>query len=79
MFYTYILQSKKDKSFYIGTTSDLKQRLNDHNQHHSKYSSTKAPFDVVWYGGFGTKKLAIRFEKYLKSSSGYAFRNKHLI
>jgi putative endonuclease len=78
MHYTYILQSKKDKSYYIGFTSDLRKRFKQHNQHSSKYTSTKAPFKLVWYASFATKEKVMNFEKYLKSSSGFAFRNKRL-
>lgn len=79
MFYCYVLQSEKDESFYIGSTANLKQRLVEHNNHSARYSSTKAPFHIVWYGAFRTKQLAMDFEKYLKSSSGFAFRNKRLV
>lgn len=79
MYYVYILKSQKDGTFYIGMTKDLKLRFTEHNQHCSDYSSSKAPFDLEWYSAFKTKKLALDFEKYLKSSSGFAFRNKHLI
>ncbi|MDP3875171.1 MAG: GIY-YIG nuclease family protein [bacterium] len=79
MFYTYIIQSLKDKSFYIGSTSDLKKRLNQHNNGQANYSSTKIPFRVAWYGAFIEKLKAQEFEKYLKSSSGFAFRNKRLL
>jgi len=79
MYYVYILKSKKDSTHYIGMTEDLVQRFKEHNQHCSDYSSSKAPFDLVWYSAFKTKQLALDFEKYLKSSSGFAFRNKHLI
>ena len=79
MFYTYILKSQKAQSFYIGFTENLKQRLTQHNQHVARYSSSKALFTLVWYCAFITKKSALDFERYLKSSSGSAFRNKHLI
>jgi len=79
MFYTYIIQSLKDGSFYIGSTSDLKRRIAQHNQGRAKYSSTKMPFKLVWYSAFKEKEKSQNFEKYLKSSSGFAFRNKHLI
>ena len=79
MYYVYILQSQKDKSFYTGFTRDLKQRVKDHNNHSSKYSSTKAPFVLIWYCAFLDKTKAMAFETYLKSSSGFAFRNKRLI
>ncbi len=79
MYYAYILKSQKDKSFYIGSTENLRKRLEKHNHKEVPYSSTKAPFEIVWYGAFKNKKLAINFEMYLKSSSGFAFRNKRLI
>jgi len=79
MYYCYILKSLKDGSYYIGSTENLKNRLLKHNRKEVPYSSTKAPFEPVWYGAFKTKKLAIDFERYLKSSSGFAFRNKRLI
>jgi predicted GIY-YIG superfamily endonuclease len=79
MYYCYILKSLKDGSFYIGSTKDLKERLAKHNKKAVTYSSTKAPFKLVWYSAFLTKEKAIAFEIYLKSSSGFAFRNKRLI
>jgi predicted GIY-YIG superfamily endonuclease len=79
MFYTYIIQSQKDKTFYIGSTSDLKRRIDEHNKGKATYSSIKAPFKLIWYGAFENKTKSQEFEKYLKSSSGFAFRNKRLI
>jgi len=79
MFYVYILKSQRDRSKYIGTTSDLKRRFRDHNSNQSSYSSSKSPFDLIWYCAFSDKLKAYGFEKYLKSSSGYAFTNKRLM
>ncbi len=79
MYFVYILQSEKDRNFYIGLTSNLKKRFIEHNNGRSKYSATKRPFKIAWYGCFRSKEKALSFEKYLKSSSGFAFRNKHLI
>lgn len=79
MFYVYIIQSRRDRSFYKGFTSDLKKQLVKHNQRGQKYTSTKAPFSLVWYCGFRDKKDALRFEKYLKSGSGFVFAKKRLI
>lgn len=79
MFYVYILTSKQDGSRYIGFTADLKHRLQEHNKGYSKYTDAKRPYYITWYSAFTDKKIALKFEKYLKSSSGYAFTNKHLI
>ena len=79
MYYTYILKSKKDGTNYVGYTGDLKKRLKDHNECRSKYTSTKAPYVLIWYGAFISKEKAMAFEKYLKSSSGFAFSRKRFI
>ncbi|MCX6724059.1 MAG: GIY-YIG nuclease family protein [Candidatus Staskawiczbacteria bacterium] len=79
MFYVYILQSEKDKSRYIGVTSDLKRRISEHNSGNAKYSSSKRPYRLIWYCAFLDKIKAYDFEKYLKSSSGYAFTNKRFL
>jgi predicted GIY-YIG superfamily endonuclease len=79
MYKVYILESLKDHSKYIGVTQDLINRLREHNSGETKTTKVKAPYKLVWYGGFLNKYKAYAFEKYLKSSSGFAFRNKRLI
>ncbi|MBI2007358.1 MAG: GIY-YIG nuclease family protein [Candidatus Blackburnbacteria bacterium] len=78
MHYVYILQLK-DKSYYHGSAADLKNRIKDHQG--SNVSSTKnlRPFKLVFYAAFDSKIKALQFEKYLKTTSGWAFRNKRLI
>ena len=79
MFYVYIIKSLKDKSFYVGVSSNLKARFKEHQDGRVDYTSNHRPFEIVWYCSFRSKIKAYNFEKYLKSSSGFAFRNKHLI
>lgn len=79
MHYVYILQSKSDKSHYVGTTKDLRQRLREHNRGDVRFTSSKRPHSVVWYCAFSSKKKALAFEKYLKSGSGIAFAQKRLL
>jgi putative endonuclease len=43
MFYTHILQSEIDNSYYIGHSSDINKRLEYHNQGLFKYTSKKIP------------------------------------
>ena len=79
MYYIYIIQSLKDESFYIGSTEDLKRRLQEHNRGEVRYTSSKIPYRLVWYCAFRDKKKALVFEKYLKQGSGFAFTKKHLV
>jgi predicted GIY-YIG superfamily endonuclease len=79
MYFVYILRSKKDGSYYAGVTENLKIRLQEHNRGGAVYSSTKAPFVFAWFCAFPSKQQAYDFERYLKSHSGIAFRNKHLL
>ena len=79
MYYVYILKSNFDDSKYIGATKDLKRRLNEHNSGGVRYTRSKRSYQIIWYSCFENKEKAYSFEKYLKSSSGMAFRNKRLI
>ena len=79
MYIVYILKSLKTKKYYTGVTDDLKRRLQEHNSGNSDYTSWSGPYQLIWYGVFREKKKAYNFETYLKSSSGFAFRNKHLV
>jgi putative endonuclease len=79
MNYVYILESESDRSKYTGVTQDLQRRLAQHNNGGAKYSKSKMPYRLIWYAAFVSKEKAYDFEKYLKSSSGHAFRNKRLI
>lgn len=78
MFYVYILQLNNN-GFYIGSTSDLKRRIKEHNSGKSPYTSKFRPVKLIQYSSFLTENKAIKFEKYLKSGSGVAFRKKHLV
>ncbi|MBI4022024.1 MAG: GIY-YIG nuclease family protein [Candidatus Andersenbacteria bacterium] len=78
MYYVYILELV-DGKHYIGFAADLKKRLLQH-KHNTVFTTKNQKADkLVFYAAFATKKLALDFEKYLKSSSGFAFRNKHLV
>ncbi|MCL2331735.1 MAG: GIY-YIG nuclease family protein [Proteobacteria bacterium] len=77
MFYVYILKSIEfPEQKYTGFSSDLKQRLKDHNNGKSKHTSKYAPWELVCYFGFVKEQTAKDFELYLKSGSGQAFVNK---
>ena len=39
MYYTYVLQSEKDGSYYIGYTRQLQKRIRQHNAGKSTYTA----------------------------------------
>ncbi|MFA5187848.1 MAG: GIY-YIG nuclease family protein [Patescibacteria group bacterium] len=80
MFFVYILQSIKfPKKLYTGFSENIDNRLIDHNKGNSEYTDTFKPWKIIFYCAFENKEKALNFERYLKTSSGIAFRNKRLI
>ena len=73
MFYTYILQSEIDNSYYIGHSSDIMKRLEYHNQGISKFTSKKIPWKLVYIEVFQTKKEANQREIFLKRQRNHSF------
>jgi putative endonuclease len=78
MWFVYILQCS-DGSPYIGCTIDISRRIMEHNSHKVHYTKDKTPVNLISYLAFKDKYRAFEFEKYLKTRSGIAFRNRHLI
>jgi predicted GIY-YIG superfamily endonuclease len=80
MWYAYILQSvEHPDQQYTGATSDLRQRLADHNAGKSPHTAKYRPWVVAFYAAFPEKQKALAFETYLKSHSGRAFAKKRLL
>jgi putative endonuclease len=48
MWHVYILQSKKDQGYYVGCTSRLETRLEEHNKGQNKSTRNRAPFMLVY-------------------------------
>jgi putative endonuclease len=69
----------ENDQYYIGFTHDLKTRVKRHSQSSTTTTKRINPVELEFYAAFKTKEKALEFEKYLKSSSGFAFRNKRLI
>ena len=66
-YYVYILHSEKLNKYYIGSTSDLHDRLKKHNHIHKGYTSAGQPWILVYYEVFKNKSEALLREKQLKS------------
>lgn len=78
MFYTYILQSFKNKSLYIGYTTDLKKRFKEHNDGKSLSTKPSKPYKLIFYEAFANRKDAKAREEYLKSGWGFKTIRKML-
>ncbi len=74
----YILEDQIDKTWYIGFTHDLKQRLKDHKSGHSPYTSKKKDLKLIYAEMYLSKADALGREKFLKSGSGHRFIKKQL-
>ena len=80
MFYVYIIQSiPYPKQLYTGFSENIDHRLEEHNNGKSFHTNKFKPWKILYYCAFDDKKKALNFEKYLKTASGIAFRNKRLI
>lgn len=79
MFYTYILKSEKDCTYYYGHTTNLKSRLKAHNSGKSKYTKSKRPWSIHYYEIFDSKSEAYRRELFFKSIDGYNWLKSNAI
>ena len=68
MNYVYVLQSLKDKKFYVGRTENIKLRLEQHNKGLVNSTRMRMPLKLIYYEVCLSKYDAIKREKYLKTA-----------
>ncbi len=69
MYYVYILQCS-DRSYYIGSTSDVERRLAEHEAGiYGGYTSTRLPVKLLWTAEFPTEHDAFLIERQIKGWS----------
>ena len=78
MYYTYIIQSAKNKRFYTGYTKDLRKRFKEHNENASKYTKTRGPYKLICYEACLNEQDAKARELYLKSGKGKRYLKSRL-
>lgn len=76
--YVYILKSSQNGNWYTGCTSDLLQRVNQHNDGKSRYTKTRGPYELIYYEASLNKEDAFARERYLKSGMGKRYINNRL-
>ena len=72
MYYVYVLQSKKNKSLYVGYTKDLETRFAEHNKGLCVSTKNRKPFHLCAYEAYSSEIDARTREKRLKQfKNGY--------
>ncbi len=68
MFFVYIFYSRQSDSFYIGQTTDLSRRINEHNQHIFLKAETRKASDWKLFHKIecASRTQAILIERHIK-------------
>jgi len=69
-YYVYVLISLKDRKFYVGLTTDLRQRIGRHKYGEVKSTKSRRPLELIHYEYFVNKADAEAREVFLKSGFG---------
>jgi putative endonuclease len=69
MYYVYIIKSQQKNYKYIGYTSDLINRVKEHNFGKTKSIKHLTPFELIYYEAYTDKTLARKREIQLKNKS----------
>ena len=77
-FYVYVLESLKDGKRYIGYTSDLRRRIEEHQKGKSYSTRPRLPMKLIYFEACTNKEDAERREGYLKATGGRRFLVKRL-
>ena len=77
-YYTYILKSEKDLKYYVGYTSNLKLRFEQHTKGLVESTKNRRPLKLIYYEACLSREDAQRREKYLKTYYGRMFIKKRL-
>ena len=67
MYFTYILKSIKNNSYYVGYTGNLNERLRIHNSRQDFATKAYVPWQLFYSEEFSNEADAINRERQLKS------------
>ena len=72
-YFVYILESEIDGRLYKGQTSNIYNRIKEHNSGKTKSTKGYIPWKLVYFETFETRDEAVYREKYFKTGSGREF------
>jgi putative endonuclease len=79
MYYVYLLESKEKRNWYIGYSSDLRKRIQNHmSDNGGQTTSRQNDWELIYYESYLDQKDALGREKFLKSGSGRKYLKKQL-
>jgi putative endonuclease len=78
MKYSYVLLSDRDGEFYIGSTGDLRERLQQHHRGQVRSTAYRRPLRLIYYEGCLCADDARRRERYLKTGRGGRYLKQRL-
>jgi len=73
MYYTYVLWSAVLRKRYIGSTSDLAHRLEQHNAGLGTFTKRGIPWLLIYSEQYPTRRETEQRERQLKSGQGRAW------
>ena len=74
--FVYVLQSLKDRKYYIGETTNVENRLLFHNSGQQRSTKSRIPFVIVLVEQYENRELALKREKQIKNwKGGNAFKS----
>ena len=72
-YYVYILESQKDKTYYVGSTNNLKDRIERHNQGRVSYTKPRRPWKLVYSEEYPDRSGAAKKEYEIKKHKSKEF------
>jgi putative endonuclease len=79
MFYVYILQSIKDRNFYIGYSANLKERIKEHYSGSVTSTKNRRPMVLIYYEAYRAERDARIREIFLKTGKGREFIKNNIV
>ena len=76
--YVYLLMSKKNDQWYIGSTKDMQKRILNHNKGKNRSTKFGLPWKLIYCEIGLNQKDARAREKYLKSGMGRRYLKNRL-
>ena len=73
MFITYILYSFRIEKYYTGQTSDLVNRLEEHNRGKTPFMKSGIPWELKYSKEYSTRREAVALERFIKKRRASRF------